>query len=251
MAGSSELINHISDLARRSYERNIYTFSGFLSLAEQSEVHSAERELSFTDVAFFGGTQGCERQMVRFGSERLLGYEEDFPISILEIKPLNAKFADILTHRDYLGAILSLGIKREILGDIIVRDNVGYVFCDSSMADFVSENLVSIKHTTVVCSVSDKCPESAEPVFSEAELIISSNRCDALIAGLYKLSRSKSQDLFREGLVFINGRQTFSSSAEIKEGSAVSVRGYGKFIFDGVKATTGKGRIRVLVRKYI
>ena len=81
------------------------------------------------------GTEGCERQMLRFGSEETLGYEEAFPISCVVIRPSAPKFAEELTHRDFLGALMNLGIERDVLGDIIVRDAVGYVFCEDAMAD--------------------------------------------------------------------------------------------------------------------
>ncbi|MBE6017386.1 MAG: hypothetical protein E7233_07240 [Lachnospiraceae bacterium] len=251
MQHSDELISHISDLAERSFTRNIYTYSGFLNLAEQSSVHSCEKELKFAGIAFFGGQDGCERQMVRFGSPEILGYDEDFPICTLEIRPLSGKFSDELSHRDFLGAIMNLGIDRELIGDIIVRENTGYVFADEKMANYISENLVKVKHTAVSCTVCSKIPENAAPQFKEIDLVVSSNRCDAVVAKVFNLSRGKSQELFRSGNIFVNGRECENSSLELKDGSAVSVRGFGKFIFDGITGQTGKGRTRTRVRLYV
>lgn len=244
MQHSDELLSHISDLAERSFARNIYTYSGFLNLAGQSAVHSIEKDLKYAGITFFGGQDGCERQMVRFGSPEMLGYEEDFPICILEIKPLSGKFSDALSHRDFLGAIMNLGIDRELIGDICVRDNTGYVFADTKMADYISENLTKVKHTAVSCTVCSEIPENAAVQFKEIDLIVSSNRCDAVVARIFNLSRGKSQELFRSGNIFINGRACENSSLELKEGSVVSVRGFGKFIFDGITGQTGKGRER-------
>ena len=251
MLEEEELKRHILDLAERSYAQNIYTFSDFLTLGEISQVHSFENEFNFVKAAFFGGCDGCERQMVRFGSEDELGYVQDFPIRTLEVKPLNAKFADSLSHRDFLGAIMNLGVNRDVLGDIIVRDNTGYIFASESMAEYLCDNLNQVKHTTVVCNICDKCPESAKPVFEMAEIIISSNRCDAVISKLYNLSRTQSSELFRKKLVFVDGRSIEKPTAVLKSGAVVSVRGYGKFVFDGIISETRKGREKALLRKYV
>lgn len=251
MQHSDELISHISDLAERSFTRNIYTYSGFLNLSEQSAVHSCEKDLKYAGITLFGGQDGCERQMVRFGSPEILGYDEGFPICILEVKPLAGRFSDELSHRDFLGAIMNLGIDRELIGDICVRENTGYIFADEKMASYISENLTKVKHTAVLCTVCSEIPENAAPQFKEIDLVVSSNRCDAVVARVFNLSRGKSQDLFRSGNIFVNGRECENSSLELKDGSVVSVRGFGKFIFDGITGQTGKGRTRAKVRQYV
>lgn len=139
MKEKEELKRRVLDLANRCYQQNIYTFSGFLNVAEVSDVYAMERELDFVPWKLFGGTEGCERQMLRFGSEETLGYEEAFPISCVVIRPSAPKFAEELTHRDFLGALMNLGIERDVLGDIIVRGAVGYVFCEDAMADYLEK----------------------------------------------------------------------------------------------------------------
>ena len=111
-----------------------------------------EKELSYVPYQLGGGYQDAERVMLRFGGEELMGYEEEFPISCLKVSPVSAKFADVLTHRDYLGALMNLGIERDRLGDILIAGNEAFIFCTSSMADFITENLVKVKHTSVSCS---------------------------------------------------------------------------------------------------
>lgn len=245
------LQRRILDLANRCYQSGIYTFSGFLNPAEQALVFDMEKELSFVDWTLYGGGEDCERRMIRFGSEEMLGYEEVFPISCLVVKPLIRKFADDLTHRDFLGAFMNLGIERDILGDIIVRDHIGYVFCEDAMAGYLKEHLDRVKHTSVICEIVKECPEAARPEFSEEELVVSSSRCDAVVAKVWKLSRSQSIDLFRAKRIFVNGRQYENNSGILQQGDVVSVRGFGKFIFDGFLNETKKGRIRVRIRRYI
>lgn len=251
MDAQSELLSHIFDLAERSYKQNIYTFTGFLSQGEQSDVLAAGRELAYVPYTFFGGCEGCERRMLRFGSEETLGYAADFPISTLKVSPLLEKFSDDLTHRDFLGALMNLGVEREVVGDIVVRGNSAYIFCEDAMAEYLAQNLTRIRHTSVKCEISKECPEEAQPVFDESEMPIASLREDALIAAVYNLSRSKCDELFHSKCIFIDGRQCEKGSTSLKEGQTFSVRGFGKFIFDGAGGQTRKGRVYVRIRKYV
>ena len=129
------------ELADKAYNSNTYTFTGFLGLAEISYFYELERELCYVPVTAFGGSESCERVILRFGSEELFGYVEDFPITCLKIQPLMQKFADDLSHRDFLGALMNLGIERSVLGDIIIKDNEGYLFCTNAIAPYIVENL--------------------------------------------------------------------------------------------------------------
>ncbi len=241
----------ILDLANRCDRSGIYTFSDFMDIGEQALFFGMEPDLAFVPYTLFGGGEDCERRMVRFGSPEMLGYAEDFPIRYLTIRPLMQKFADDLTHRDFLGALMHLGIERDVLGDIIVRDNVGYLFCEDSIAEFLAEHLDKVKHTSVTCTVGTECPAAAKPIFSTEELVVSAPRCDSVVAKAYKFSRSESTRLFAAKRIFVNGRQCESPGRLLKEGDVVSVRGSGKFIFDGILAETKKNRIRVKIRKYV
>ena len=125
--------------------QNIYTFTGFLGLSDHAVFFDMEKQLGYAGWELFGGNQDCERKMLRFGKEENLGYVEEFPITLLVIKPLMQKFADYLTHRDFLGAIMNLGIERSTIGDILIRDNIGYVFCQNKVAEYLVEQLDKIK----------------------------------------------------------------------------------------------------------
>ncbi len=237
-------------MANRCYQSNIYTFSGFLVPAEQALLYEMEQELSFVPWTLFGGGESCERAMVRFGNEAMLGYDEPFPIVCLVVKPLHPKFAEALTHRDFLGALMHLGIARDVLGDIVVREHVGYVFCETGMAAFLKENLGKVRHTSVLCEIAQQCPAEVAPELVPEELVVSSSRADAIVAKAYRLSRSESVLLFRAKRIFVNGRQYENNSGVLKAGDIVSVRGYGKFVFDGTFHETKKGRIRVKIQRY-
>lgn len=251
MREEDEVKRRLLDLANRCFQKNVYTFSGFLSPGDQALFFEMEKDLSFVPWTLDGGGEDCERRMIRFGSRELLGYEEEFPISCLVVKPMARKFAEPLTHRDFLGALMNLGIERDVLGDIIVKDNAGYVFCEDAMAEYLREHLDRVKHTGVLCEITRDCPAEAKPELLEEEMVVSSSRCDAIVAKAFKLSRSQSIELFRAKRIFVNGRQYENNSGVLKPGDIVSVRGFGKFIFCGFLQETKKGRIRIGVKRYV
>lgn len=235
----------LTELAEKSSRQNIYTYTGFLGMAEQDVFHRMEWELSYAHPSLFGGTEWAERLLVRFGSPEETGYEEEFPIALLKIEPLQQRYADALGHRDFLGALMHLGIERSTLGDIFLIDNCGYLFCLDTIAGFIVEELRKVKHTDVTCSFAeaDGALEKQEKV--RQSLTVSSERADAVIAALYHLSRTKSAELFRAHKVFVNGKICENNSCFLKREDAVTVRGMGKFYYDGVDRETKKGKCSV------
>lgn len=240
----------LAELAEKSSRQNIYTFTGFLGMAEQDVFYRMERELSFAHPVIFGGSEEAERAVVRFGDPEELGYEEEFPIAILKIEPVLRKYADDLGHRDFLGALMNLGIDRSTLGDISVRDNCGYLFCLESIAGFILGELKKVRHTDVRCGRAEasEIQEKREKV--RKSLTVSSERADVVVAALYHLSRAESLALFRGQKVFVNGRTCENNSCFLKRGDAVSVRGKGKFFYDGTDRETKKGKLSVGVLMY-
>lgn len=250
MSEKTLLTKRLTELANRSYNNNQYTFTNFLSVQEISEFYEMERELSFAGITVFGGCEIAERQMIRFGSEQNLGYEEVFPIVSIKIKPISSKFSDDLNHRDFLGALMNLGIKRETLGDIFVKGNEACLFCIDSMAEYITENLTKIKHTTVMASVVEDVSNITEPTFEDKIVQVNSERIDAVIAKVYNLSRGDSLELFPKNLVFLNGRLCTENAKTLKAQDKVSVRGFGKFMFWELAGVSKKGKTNCHIKIY-
>ena len=244
-------IGHLEDLASRSYDQNIYTFTEFLGEAELNLLLTMKKRLDFAGITLFGGTVHASRVIARFGKPEELGYEQDFPIVCLKISPLSEKYGEALSHRDYLGALMSLGIRRELLGDIIIQGKNAYLFCLDHIAGYIEESLTQIRHTSVVARLQSEVPSDAVPSLEERTVIVQSERLDAVISKVYNLSRSQSQELFRVGKVFVNGKECDNISFSLKPDEKVSVRGYGKFIYKGLNGTTGKGRCRITVAVFL
>jgi len=244
------LINRLSELASRSFNGNRYTYTNFLTEAEVSEFFKIKKDLDFAGPMLFGGNDYCERKLIRFGNPEEFGYEEPLPIAALTISPLNEKFSDDLTHRDFLGALMNLGIEREMLGDIFINSNRGILYCIESMADYITENLTRVKHTTVIVKPFTEQFSLPEGATEDVRIQISSERLDAIIARVYKLSRDASCKLFTEQKVFVNSRQVLAADTKVKDGDRVSVRGFGRFEIKGEAGVSKKGKINLIVSVY-
>ncbi len=236
-----------NDLANRSLSRGYNTFTDFLGIAEISELFQAHYPVP---VALWGGFEGAERSIACFGERDFLTDNADYPLSCVLIEPISRKFADDLTHRDFLGSLMGLGVRRQVLGDIIICENCGYLFCLDTISQYIVENLTQVKHTTVKCSLTDKIPQNALPQPENVELIVASARLDAVISAVHNLSRSKAGLLFQQGKVFLNGREEQRASITLKENDKITVRGFGRFIFKGVLRKTKKERLVISLDKF-
>lgn len=244
------LLKRIRELANLSYQRDIVTFTDFLNLNEQNMLASLKLHQMGVEVKLFGGYEHAERQMAVFFPESL-GFSWDYPIDCLKIEPKALRFSEELGHRDYLGALLNLGVDRSVVGDILIKDKEAWFFCLHKMSDFFIENLIRVKHTTVLVSRVEQAEEIPEPEFEMINGTCASVRLDALIGLAFQASRSSMVSFIESGLVFINGKLITSNGYEPKEGDIISVRGKGRFIYDGVSRQTKKGRLGVRIRKYV
>jgi len=246
-----QIKKRLVELAGRSYDRGIYTFTPFLGLFEQQAYHEISGQLSYAGCGMDGGSPLCERKMIRFGNEENLGYVEPYPILCLRIEPLHPKFAENLSHRDFLGAIMNLGIERDTVGDIFVQDKEAYVFCQESVAPYLTEHLGQVRHTRVKCLPSGVPGQLAKPVTESVTVSVASPRIDGVLSKLYNVARSQSQELFGADRIFVNGRLMENGSYLLKHGDAVTVRGYGRFLYTGEQGETRKGKQRVCVEIYL
>ena len=110
----------IEELQQNAYRNSLFLFTDFLN---ETELEEAAEILGDSGISSSGGWDGAERRMLRFGSEEDMGYTVPFPITIIRISPLLDKFSDEFTHRDFLGAVLNLGIERSVIGDILIREH--------------------------------------------------------------------------------------------------------------------------------
>ena len=240
----TEKQKRFEELAQRANDREYTVFSDFLGLSEISEISAMRFSVP---VTLWGGYDNAERCVACFGDREYFADKSDYPIKCILIKPVNQKFADNLSHRDFLGSLMGLGIRREVLGDIIISENKGYLFCLETIADYIIENLTQVRHTTVECELTENIPTDILPQPENLEIIVSSERLDVIVSAIYKMSRSQVLPIFHTEKVFVNGIVKTSPSATLNVGDKVSVRGFGRFIYNGVLRHTKKDRLVISV----
>ena len=243
-------LKRIRELANLSYQRDIVTFSDFLNLNEQNMVSSLKQQFPQVVMETFGGYENAERQMVAFHPDAL-AFTWKYPIDCLKIEPKAIKFSEELGHRDYLGSLLNLGVDRSVIGDIVVQEKAAWFFCQSKMTDFFLKNLCRVRHTNILITKVADPDEFPRPNLEPVNGTCASVRLDALIALAFRASRSSMVSYIESGQVFVNGKLITSNGYEPKEGDIVSVRGKGRFIFDGVSHQTKKGRCGVRILLYV
>ena len=213
-------------------------------------VSSLKRQFPQIVMETFGGYENAERQMVAFHPDAL-AFTWEYPIDCLKIEPKAIKFSESLTHRDYLGALLNLGIERSVIGDIVVQEKAAWFFCQNKMTDFFLDNLCRVRHTNILITKVDAPDKLPRPKLEAINGTCASVRLDSLISLAFKASRSSMVSYIEGGQVFVNGKLITSNGYEPKEGDIISVRGKGRFIFDGMSHQTKKGRCGVRILRYI
>ena len=244
------LQKRLVELSRIAYTREIVTFSEFLNLNELNILHTTPKNMLLSQYKTYGGYGLSERQMAAFLPDALY-YDYQYPIQIIEISPVNRKFAEELSHRDYLGAVMNLGIERCKLGDILIEDGKAILFAKEELAGYIMEHLTRIRHTTVKTSILSAFEDSYEPRYEELKGTVASVRLDTVLSLAYPLSRSKVTGLIEGARVFVNGKLVTSNGYRLKEGDILSVRKMGRIGYNGILSETKKGRYMVSIRKYI
>lgn len=238
---------HFDELCQRAARRNIALFSRFLNLAEQKEAEIAARKAGAAYL-LWGGAEDCERKMLGVcGDETPETYL--FPLACLKISPRSAKFSSPFAHRDVLGSLMGLGFERELIGDIVIREEAAYVFCTDKMALFICENLPKIGNTAVHCEQTAP-PEGPLRSVREVLVQVTSPRLDAIVAHLFRLSRGDAQLLFRQGKIMVDDSPCERPDYALREGQVISVRGFGRAKYLGVESLSKKGKNNIRIALY-
>ena len=236
------LISRLKDLADRRDSGNYCTFSPFLGpdiLPEARRIKNA---------AFWGGYADAERMIAAFLPDYMSEQDVDWPISVLVITPSDGK---TYNHRDYLGSLMSLGIKRQVMGDIIVDGGRAYLFCQESIEEFVVNNLTHVAGTSVTVRKSGGEEELPRRRYENITGTVASERLDTVVALAANTSRSRAADFIAAGNVTGNGHEMIKTTFVPKSGDIFSVRGRGKFVYGGVLGVSRKGRTVIEIKKYI
>ncbi len=250
MAQETELIRRAKDLLQRCEQSQTVTHSSFLTPAEQYEIQHWADWSGADNLQFRGGFPGAERQLAFFLPDWF--QEDDDPAEdILTCVKITAGFGTP-GHRDYLGSILGLGIKREWVGDILIKENVAYVLCLRPIHDTILSDLTHVSRYGVRC---EAVPLSAVPApersVRKVSFTVQSSRLDAIVGSVFGISRSHAARLIAGGAVSLNYAECLKNDATVKEGDVLSVRGYGKAKLLGSTGKSRKGRTFLEAERYV
>lgn len=244
LAGAEDKFNQCLDQYR-------VTHTTFLDLRQRSLVDRHCRQLakgSDVKCTFYGGYDDAERTIAAF----LPDYADvsQLPLSVIraEAPPSVRK----LTHRDYLGSLTGLGLKREMIGDILVRDDGADIIIMDDIEDFLMLNYQKAGRTELSLSALPlselRIPETKTTMIKDT---VASLRLDNVISSAFKMSRSKAADAIRTGLVFINSLQAEKPDMKVEEGDKLVLRGKGKAYLKEVGGQTRKDRTYIVVERYL
>lgn len=233
--------------ARLAGEKGLTRFTRFLDPAQTLEAQTIAREYGAC-FASFGGYADAERCVGCFYPVGETPQESEYPLVCLK-STYASKFVT-LTHRDILGAFMSLGLTRSCVGDIIIDNEDVYLFALSANADFIAAALTSAGRASLSFSVQDVLPEMPEPKGTSFHAVVSSLRLDAIAAAAYHLSRSEAADAIRAGLVKLSHIPCERVDVSVAEGALLSMKGHGRVRLARVEGLTRKQRIGITLFRY-
>ncbi len=258
------VILRLSDFAKKS-ESGELSVSQFVSPAQAVQLKIELSRLGISDRAvFFGGYEDAERNVLFVLPSYTDGFDGDAKEKLFTFFPDEVKeevcALDIegggfvtLSHRDYLGSLLSLGIERDVLGDVVLQnEHEAVIFCKKSIVEYISNYLERVSGDAVkVTKFEDLQNLKVHREFQRINATIASGRFDCVVSALTGLSREKSQGLIDGELCQIDYRVETRREYALCVPCTISIRGYGKFILREFSGTTKKGRIRISADKYI
>ena len=250
------LLAQVLDKIEMCDNKNKIEYTDFLDLAQIELVQKFINKLKIENYIFYGGFEQAERKI-------LVIYPEKFNATVVEknlsnvVKIIRIQLPDDLkgkyTHRDYLGAVIKLGVKREKVGDIIVDNDGADIIVDKDIVKFLSENLSGLtrfsKSTISVENIEDL--RTVQIRKEEIEIIVSSLRLDNVISELARCSRNKALDIINMERVFINFQNETKKTKQIKPGDMITIRGKGRFFVKELVGQTRSGRTILKVEKFV
>lgn len=246
------LIAKLEDKIKLCKTRNTIVNTDFLNLHEKELIRKTLIQQSFKNYLFFGGYEDAEREMLFIYPEKMV---EDIVKQVItdymKVIQIELPKNEIYTHREYLGGLMKLGIKREKLGDILVHQNGADIIVCTDIIEFL---LLSLKELTRFQKANIIQKEWKELVLEEEKveefsIIVPSFRLDSIISQCVHLSRTKSTEIISQGRVLVNFEICQNNSKNLKVGDCISIRGKGRFYITSKKGNTKKDKIILEITK--
>ena len=242
------LIAYVLDRIALAEDKYTPGYTYFLNAREQVIAGQILRSFANLPHLLWGGNEACERRMLGIAPEYGQLAEQEFPLSALKI---TSRELDRLSHRDFLGALMGLGIKRERVGDILITEQACYLFVCEDISVYIKQNMTKVGSAGVHLQRCQGEQIDYQRRFLSLRATISSARIDTVVAHLTNLARGKAEQLIASGRVQIDHFDVMDKNAPVSEGAAISIKGYGRYQIDQIGPPTKKGRLVFLARKFV
>ncbi|MDP4092033.1 MAG: YlmH/Sll1252 family protein [Bacillota bacterium] len=246
------LLSKILDRAEKTETSGTVMFTDFLDPHQQKLVEKALSSQPGVKLTFFSGYPGAERAIAVLSPNDVVS-EDDCdkrpPVKLLNIA---IKSRNILTHRDFLGALMALGIKREKIGDIFVREDSCSVLVMEDIAEYIRTNLTKAGNSELDTEITNVSEISVpEPKVKEISSTVASLRLDSIASVGFGISRSKMTEFIKAEKVSLNWEAVSSTSKIVKESDTISIKGKGRVVVKSVGGMTKKGRIGIKLERML
>lgn len=255
------LLANIKDKMDQALNKNMPTNSLFLDTRQRKLAEDLCKRVKDLKVFFYGGYPDAERTVGLFlpdyiGAEdltQLTDYfnenSDDNPLALLRI---GKDSFSTLSHRDYLGSIMALGVKREMLGDILVRDDGCDIVVLKSIVKFLENNLQKAGRGTLSAEIIEvQAIITPEQKTQDKLCVVASLRVDSAVSAVYNISRTLAAEAINKGLVSVNGVPAQKIDAKIAQSDKIVLRGKGKVVVKELCGETKKDRLKILFQKFI
>ncbi len=242
------MIAKIYEVYEKAKFNNVPSATQFLSPNMVSFVLEHFKDNDIT-INIFGGYENAERVSLLFAPKKSNFDNSYYNIDILKVSYIT-KYSRELKHSDYLGSLLGLSIKREIVGDIIVEEDCAYIFVLNTMSDYIIQNLKKVGRTNIKIQKTDEASDLVSKTPEEFSTTVSSLRIDVVTCKIFNLSRNDVKEFFDAGKVFVNWIAVNDISRTIKDDDIITLRGYGRIKYSHSTGTNKKGKIAIIYLKY-
>lgn len=238
-----ETLAKVFDRANSAQRSGRAMFTDFLSEREYGEFLSRQKNIDSVPCKAFGGYRDAGRVMLCFSE-----YEESFPISAIRI---NGRGLEKLKHPDFLGSVLSLGLERKSIGDIVKTGDECVIFAQSNVSEYIAQSLKEVGGVHVNCTCEETENITVETEFENITGTVASLRADSVVSVMLKTSRSKAAEYITGQKFFLNQVLCTKCDKEIKENDILTVRHHGKAKVCEISGLSRKGRIFITIQKYM
>lgn len=239
-----DVLAKVFDKANAAEKKGIAMFTSFLSEREAAIVAERKKHIDSVPYIAFGGYEEAGRVMLCFSE-----YENEvFPIKAIKI---TGKGIENLKHPDLLGSVMSLGIERSCVGDIVKGDKEWIIFCEEDISSYIAESLKEVGGVYTECSVCEISDLKVELQFEDITGTVNSLRADSVVSVMLRTSRSKAQEYIESQRFFLNQLLCTKCDKEIHQGDILTVRHHGKAKLSEISGKSKKGRIFITIKKYM